>query len=61
MVTPSSPGVNVQLSTCNVKENAASKNSLALCKRQLHRTFNPYFCVMGGTSPFMRRYSTIWP
>jgi hypothetical protein len=26
-----------------------------------HRTFTPYFCVIGGTIPFKRRYSTSCP
>jgi hypothetical protein len=26
-----------------------------------HRTFSPYFCVIGGTIPFKRRYSTSCP
>ncbi len=26
-----------------------------------HRTFSPYFCVTGGTMPFIRRYSTNCP
>ena len=26
-----------------------------------YRTFSPYFCVVGGTIPFKRRYSTSCP
>src|SRR5581483_4228360 len=26
-----------------------------------HRTFTPYFCVIGGTIPFKRRYSASCP
>jgi hypothetical protein len=25
------------------------------------RTFSPYFCVIGGTTPFIRKYSTSCP
>ena len=32
--------------------------NLSLLFHAFYRTLTPYFCVCGGTMPFMRKYST---
>ena len=47
--------------TKNVCAQVPSPAPSLLTCAQFHLTFNPYFCVMGGTNPFIRRYSTNCP
>ena len=41
--------------------NCPRMNANCTNREEIYLTFKPYFCVMGGTIPFMRRYSTNCP
>jgi hypothetical protein len=46
----------------NRESNFSLAQALAAINQELvQRTFTPYFWVMGGTMPFIRKYSTICP
>ena len=55
------PNTSLPLCRHSRSENSSLAFKFGLLFHRCYRTFNPYFCVAGGTMPFMRRYSTSWP